>query len=399
MASPCLVAVSIHSITAFAHSSPSFSFGFSYPSNGFAVNYNYNILRFLAKVEIPLIRGISGKITFMKTADFDYYIPQELIAFYPLQKREESRLMVLWRKEREIGHRRFYELPEFLKEGDVVVLNNTKVIPARLFGKTDAGREFEVLLEERINPRLWKGIMRNPKHGTVIQFGGGLKGKVLRDGKDRWLVEFEETADDYIERFGKMPLPPYIRREPEERDRIFYQTVYAKTEGAIAAPTAGLHFTERLLDEIRKKWVEIQYVTLHIGTGTFKPVKTDNIIEHNIHPEYMEIPSQTALAIGRAKQEGRRIITVGTTVVRALESSVDEMGNLQPAVGLTELFIYPGFQFQIVDGLITNFHLPRSTLLMLVSAFAGREFILEAYEEAKKEGYRFLSYGDAMLIL
>lgn len=335
----------------------------------------------------------------MKTADFDYYLPQELIAFYPLQKREESRLMVLRRKERKIGHRRFYELPEFLKEGDVLVLNNTKVIPARLSGKTDAGRELEVLLEERINPRLWKGIMRNPKHGTMIQFGGGLKGKVLRDGKDRWLVEFEETADDYIERFGKMPLPPYIRREPEERDRIFYQTVYAKTEGAIAPPTAGLHFTERVLDEIRKKGVEIQYVTLHIGAGTFKPVKTDDIIEHNIHPEYREILSQTALAIGRAKQEGRRIVTVGTTVVRALESSVDEMGNLQPAVGLTELFIYPGFQSQIVDGLITNFHLPRSTLLMLVSAFAGREFILEAYEEAKKEGYRFLSYGDAMLIL
>jgi S-adenosylmethionine:tRNA ribosyltransferase-isomerase len=346
-----------------------------------------------------IIYVLSGGIIFMKTADFDYYLPQELIAFYPLQKREESRLMVLCRKERKIEHGRFYELPQFLKEGDVVVLNNTKVIPARLFGKTDAGREFEVLLEERINPRLWKGIMRNPKHGTMIQFDGELRGKVLRDGKDLWLVEFEETADDYIERFGKMPLPLYIRREPEERDRIFYQTVYAKTGGAIAAPTAGLHFTEKLLDEIRKKGVEIQYVTLHIGAGTFKPVKTDDIREHYIHPEYREIPEQTALAVGRAKQERRRIITVGTTVVRALESGVDEMGSLQPVVGHTELFIYPGFQFQVVDCLVTNFHLPRSTLLMLVSAFAGREFILEAYEEAKREGYRFLSYGDAMLIL
>jgi S-adenosylmethionine:tRNA ribosyltransferase-isomerase len=335
----------------------------------------------------------------MKTADFDYHLPQELIAFYPLQKREVSRLMVLWRKERKIGHRRFYELPEFLKEGDVLVLNNTKVIPARLFGKTDSGKAFEVLLEERINSRLWKGIMRNPKRGMMVQFDGGFKGRIMRDGKDRWLVEFEEIVDDYIERFGKMPLPQYIRREPEERDRIFYQTVYAKTEGAIAAPTAGLHFTERLLDEIRKKGVEIQYVTLHVGAGTFKPVKTDYIREHNIHPEYREIPEQTALAVDRAKREGRTIIAVGTTVVRALESSVDEMGNLQPVVGLTELFIYPGFQFRIVDGLITNFHLPRSTLLMLISAFAGREFILEAYEEAKKEGYRFLSYGDAMLIL
>ncbi len=307
--------------------------------------------------------------------------------------------MVLLRKERKIGHRRFYELPEFLKEGDVVVLNNTKVIPARLFGKTDAGKEFEVLLEERINPRLWKGIMRNPKHGIMIEFDGGLKGRVLRDGRDRWLVEFDEIADGYIERFGKMPLPPYIRREPEERDRIFYQTIYAKAEGAIAAPTAGLHFTERLLDEMRKKGVEIQYVTLHVGAGTFKPVKTDDIREHSIHPEYREIPEQTALSVDRAKREGRRIIAVGTTVVRALESGVDERGGLQPAFGLTELFIYPGFQFRIVDSLITNFHLPRSTLLMLVSAFAGREFILEAYGEAIKEGYRFLSYGDAMLIL
>jgi S-adenosylmethionine:tRNA ribosyltransferase-isomerase len=335
----------------------------------------------------------------MRTADFDYNLPQELIAFYPLTNREGSRLMVLLRKERKIGHRRFYELPEFLKEGDVVVLNNTKVIPARLFGKTDAGKEFEVLLEERINPRLWKGIMRNPKHGIMIEFDGGLKGRVLRDGRDRWLVEFDEIADGYIERFGKMPLPPYIRREPEERDRIFYQTIYAKAEGAIAAPTAGLHFTERLLDEMRKKGMEIQYVTLHVGAGTFKPVKTDDIREHSIHPEYREIPEQTALSVDRAKREGRRIIAVGTTVVRALESGVDERGRLQPAVGLTELFIYPGFQFRIVDSLITNFHLPRSTLLMLVSAFAGREFILEAYGEAIKEGYRFLSYGDAMLIL
>jgi S-adenosylmethionine:tRNA ribosyltransferase-isomerase len=344
-------------------------------------------------------QGGSGRIIFMKTADFDYYLPQELIAFYPLQKREESRLMVLWRKERNIEHRRFYELPDFVNEGDVVVLNNTKVIPARLFGRTDAGRGFEVLLEERISPRLWKGIMRNPKHGTMIQFDGELRGKVLRDKQDRWLVEFEETADDYIERFGRMPLPPYIRREPEEGDRIFYQTVYAKTKGAIAAPTAGLHFTEGLLKEMCKKGVEVQYVTLHVGAGTFNPVKTDNIWEHDIHPEYREIPEQTALAVDRAKQERRRIITVGTTVVRALESSVNEMGRLRPAVGLTELFICPGFKFQFVDGLVTNFHLPRSTLLMLVSAFAGREFILEAYEEAKKEGYNFLSYGDAMLIL
>jgi S-adenosylmethionine:tRNA ribosyltransferase-isomerase len=349
----------------------------------------------------------------MKTADFDYNLPQELIAFYPLLKRDESRLMVIRRSDRRIAHRRFYELPEFLKKGDVLVLNNTKVIPARLIGKTNTGKELEVLLEERINHRLWKTIMRNPKHGIVIEFSGGLKGRLLKN-KDQWLVEFEKmaasgatigsegdwvTTDDYIERFGKMPLPPYIKREAEEKDRVLYQTVYAKNKGAIAAPTAGLHFTERLLDEIRKKGTEIQYVTLHVGAGTFKPVKTEDIREHKIHPEYREIPEETALAVSRAKKEGRRIVALGTTVVRTLESGIDEMGTLQPVTGYTELFVYPGFQFRIVDVLITNFHLPRSTLLMLVSAFAGRQLTLNAYEEAKKEVYRFLSYGDAMLIL
>ncbi len=356
--------------------------------------------------------SVSGRINLMKTVDFDYNLPQELIAFYPLSKRDESRLMVVRRRDRRITHRRFYELHEFLKEGDVIVLNNTKVIPARLIGKINTGKELEVLLEEKINPRLWKTIMRNPKQGMIIEFSGGLKGRLLKD-QDQWLVEFEEiaasglaigsegdwvTTDDYIERFGKMPLPPYIRREAEEKDRVFYQTVYAKNKGAIAAPTAGLHFTERLLDEIRKKGAEIQYVTLHVGTGTFKPVKTEDIREHKIHPEYREIPEETAFAVGRAKKEGRRIVAVGTTVVRSLESGIDEREKLQPATGYTELFIHPGFQFRIVDVLITNFHLPRSTLLMLVSAFAGRELTLDAYEEAKKEGYRFLSYGDAMLI-
>jgi S-adenosylmethionine:tRNA ribosyltransferase-isomerase len=334
----------------------------------------------------------------MKTADFDYNLPQELIAFYPLLKREESRLMVVRRKDWKIEHRRFYDLPEFLKEGDVVVLNDTRVIPARLFGKTDTGKGFEVLLAERINSRLWKAIMRNPKHGMMVEFDGGLKGKLLKD-KEQWLIEFEGTADNYVEYFGKMPLPPYIRREPEEGDRVFYQTVYAKREGAIAAPTAGLHFTEGLLGEIRKKGVQIQYVTLHIGAGTFRSVKTENIREHRIHPEYREIPRETVLAVDRARREGRRIVSVGTTVVRALESGIDEMGSLQAASGYTELFIYSGFKFQIVDVLITNFHLPRSTLLILVSAFAGRELILKAYKEAIKEGYRFLSYGDAMIIL
>ncbi|MBI2486393.1 MAG: tRNA preQ1(34) S-adenosylmethionine ribosyltransferase-isomerase QueA [Deltaproteobacteria bacterium] len=335
----------------------------------------------------------------MNTSDFDYDLPQEFIAFYPLSKREDCRLMVLSRKDQSIEHRRFYELPDLLREGDLLVLNNTKVLPARLFGKVNNDKRFEILLSERINSRLWKSLMRNPKNGMTIEFDGGLKGNVLRKGKDEWLVEFEENADDYIEHFGKMPLPPYIRREPEEEDRIFYQTVYAEKEGAIAAPTAGLHFTESLLDEIRRRGVEIRYVTLHVGIGTFKPVKVENIKDHNMHPEYVEIQEETALAVNRAKSENRRIVAVGTTVVRALESRVDESGNLLPKGAYADLFIYPGFRFQVVDALITNFHLPRSTLLMLVSAFAGREFIFKAYGEAKRERYRFLSYGDAMLIL
>jgi len=341
----------------------------------------------------------SGKINQMKTADFDYELPHELIAFYPVSNREESRLMVVYRNNQKIEHRRFLESPQILKEGDILVLNNTKVIPSRLFGKKDKGKKVDVLLTERINPSLWKAIMKNPKHDLKIEFDGVLKGKVLKDGKDEWIIEFEEDADDYIEHFGRMPLPPYIKRMPEENDRIFYQTVYADKKGAVAAPTAGLHFTRRLLDEIRQKSVEIIYITLHVGAGTFKPVKTMNVEEHKIHPEYREISNEAALAINRARREGKRVVAVGTTVVRTLEGALDKNGNVQPALGYTDLFIYPGFKFQVVDVLITNFHLPRSTLLMLVSAFAGRELILKAYKEAMEKGYRFLSYGDAMLIL
>jgi S-adenosylmethionine:tRNA ribosyltransferase-isomerase len=335
----------------------------------------------------------------MKTSDFDYHLPKELIAFYPLAHRERSRLMVLRRGDGEIGHRRFYELPDLLKEGDLLVLNNTKVIPARLFGKLNNGQRFEVLLAERVNPRLWKAIMRNPKHGVTVEFVGGLKGRVLKNGKDEWLIEYEVNADDYVEHYGKMPLPPYIEREPEERDRASYQTVYAEKDGAIAAPTAGLHFTKGLIDEMRRKGVEIRFVTLHVGVGTFRPVKTDDIGEHKMHPEYREIPEETALAVNRAKSERRRVIAVGTTVARTLESAADQSGGVRKEDGTTDLFIYPGFRFRVVDALITNFHLPRSTLLMLVSAFAGRELIFKAYEEAKRERYRFLSYGDAMLII
>lgn len=336
---------------------------------------------------------------FMKTADFDYHLPQELIAFYPLLDREQSRLMVVRREDGEIEHRRFYELSDLLEEGDLLVLNNTKVIPARLFGKLSNGNKFEVLLAERVNPRLWKAIMRNPKHGVTVEFDGGFKGRVLKNGKDEWLIDYEKNADDYIERYGKMPLPPYIEREPEEKDRVLYQTVYAERDGAIAAPTAGLHFTKELIDEIRRNGVEVRYVTLHVGVGTFRPVKAEDITEHKMHPEYREIPEETALAVNKAKTERRRVVAVGTTVVRTLESAADESGGMSTESGYTDLFIYPGFRFQVVDALITNFHLPRSTLLMLVSAFTGREVIFKAYDEAKKEGYRFLSYGDSMLIL
>jgi S-adenosylmethionine:tRNA ribosyltransferase-isomerase len=336
----------------------------------------------------------------MRTSDFYYDLPQELIAFYPVANREESRLMVLKRDNQKIEHRRFFDLPQILREGDFLVLNNTRVITSRLFGKKDTGREVEVLLTERLGPRLWKGIMKNPKNGMEIEFDGELKSKVLKDGKDDWLFEFGKDADDYIEYSGSMPLPPYIKRRPEDKDKIFYQTVYADKKGAVAAPTAGLHFTKRILEEISQKGIETLYITLHVGAGTFKPVKTENVKEHRINQEHREVSLETAAAINRAKKrEGKRIVAVGTTVVRTLEGAIDRYGDLQPALGNTDLFIYPGFEFRVVDVLITNFHLPRSTLLMLVSAFAGREFILKAYEEAKESGYRFLSYGDAMVII
>lgn len=334
----------------------------------------------------------------MKTSDFDYNLPEESIAVYPLSNREESKLLLIKRNEGVVGHKRFYDLPALLRDGDVLVLNDTKVIPARLFGKARVNDKFEVLLLERVNPKLWKSMMRNPKHGMIVEFESGLKGKILRNGKEEWLFEFEDDPDNYIEHFGKMPLPPYIKREAEDKDRLTYQTVYAKKDGAAAAPTAGLHFTDNLLREIGKRGVEITYVTLHVGAGTFQPVKTDDILKHKMHSEHREITEETATIINKAKREGRRIIAVGTTVVRSLESAVDSSGNLQPASGYTELFIYPGFRFQVVDALITNFHLPRSTLLILVSAFAGKDVIASSYEEAIREKYRLLSYGDSMLI-
>ncbi len=334
----------------------------------------------------------------MKASDFDYELPQELIAYYPQTQRQKSKLLLLNKRTGEIDHSHFYELPDLLNSGDVLVLNNTKVIPARLYGRRKTGVEVEVLLVQRCSENTWECLMRNPKDNEQILFDGGITGKLLKGDEQKWLIEFEEPVDDYINSHGKMPLPPYIDRKPEDSDKATYQTVYAEHSGAIAAPTAGLHFTTELLEDIKERGIEIEYVTLHVGIGTFKPVKAENIDEHIMHAEYREIASSTAEAINKAKFEGRRVVAVGTTVVRTLESSVNDEGKVIAMTGQTDLFITPGFKFNVVDALITNFHLPHSTLLMLVSAFSDREFIFKAYEEAKDKNYRFLSYGDAMYI-
>lgn len=334
----------------------------------------------------------------MKTSDFDYRLPEERIAYRPESQRQNSRLMVLDGKKGEITHRRFFELPGLLNPGDLLVLNNTKVFPARLYGKKKTGDRAEILLVEKLDEKAWKCMVRGPRQGLEIDFEEGLSGKLFRDDGGGWIIEFNGAADSYIENSGRMPLPPYIKREPDERDRISYQTVYAEKPGAIAAPTAGLHFTPEIMSEVKRRGVGIAYVTLHVGIGTFQPVKTEFVREHEMHAEFREIPRETAEAVNGAKAGGGRVIAVGTTVLRSLESSVNEAGDVIPCKGRTGLFILPGYGFKAVDALITNFHLPRSTLLMLVSAFAGREFIFRAYKEALDGEYRFLSYGDAMFI-
>jgi S-adenosylmethionine:tRNA ribosyltransferase-isomerase len=265
-----------------------------------------------------------------------------------------------------------------LHEGDLLVLNDTRVIPARLHGMRNSGKRIEVLLLDKIDPCRWKCLVKNPKDEMEIKFEKGMSAKLKKNGRDKWFIDFPECVDEYIDTYGKMPLPPYISREPEEGDKVSYQTVYAKKSGAIAAPTAGLHFSNELLKQ---------------------PVRTERVEDHHMHEEYMEISDKTAQAVNRAKQEGRRIIAVGTTVVRALESSVDNSGYVKNSSGFTDLFIYPGFQFKVVDVLVTNFHLPRSTLMMLVTAFTGKGLIFKAYKEAVEKRYRLLSYGDAMLIV
>ena len=339
----------------------------------------------------------------MKVSDFNYNLPEELIAQTPISKRDESRLMVLNRDNETIEHKIFKDILDYLKPGDVLVRNNTKVIPARIYGKKETGANVEFLLLNNIEGDVWESIVRpgNKLHvGTKVIFGEGkLKAEildVLEGGTRKVKFEYDGIFNEILDEIGLMPLPPYIHEELKEKDR--YQTVYAKFQGSAAAPTAGLHFTDELLEKIRQKGVEIANVTLHVGIGTFRPVKVDNIEEHHMHSEHFYIKKEDVEKINNAKKEGRRVIAVGTTSCRVLESIADENGMVKETEEDTSIFIYPGYKFKCIDALITNFHLPESTLLMLVSALAGKEFIMNAYEEAVKEKYRFFSFGDAMFI-
>ena len=340
----------------------------------------------------------------MKVSDFNYNLPEELIAQTPIKKRDESRLMVLNRNSKTIEHKIFKDIIEYLKPGDVIVRNNTKVLPARIYGKKETGANVEFLLLKNIEGDIWESIVRpgNKLHiGTKVIFGEGiLKAEildVLPGGTRKVKFQYNGIFNEILDEIGLMPLPPYIHEELKEKDR--YQTVYAKFQGSAAAPTAGLHFTDELLEKIRLKGIEIVNVTLHVGIGTFRPVKVENIEEHNMHSEHFYIKKEDVEIINNAKKEGRRVIAVGTTSCRVLESIADENGMVRETEEDTNIFIYPGYKFKCIDGLITNFHLPESTLLMLVSALAGKEFIMGAYEEAVKERYRFFSFGDAMMII
>lgn len=340
----------------------------------------------------------------MKVKDFDFYLPEELIAQHPLEKRDESRLMVVDRETGNIEHKVFKDIIEYLKEGDCLVLNNTRVLPARLIGeKETTGSRMEFLLLKRISTNTWETLVKPGKRakiGARFIFGNGeLKAEVKEIGEEgSRIIEFEYTGifEEVLDRLGQMPLPPYITEQLEDKER--YQTVYSKEVGSAAAPTAGLHFTEELLDVINKKGIQIAFVTLHVGLGTFRPVKVDSIEEHHMHSEYYTMSKETAETINKVKENGGRIIAVGTTSCRTLETIADDLGNVREQSGWTDIFMYPGYKFKIVDKLITNFHLPQSTLLMLVSAFSSREIIMKAYDEAVKEKYRFFSFGDAMIL-
>lgn len=339
----------------------------------------------------------------MKTSDFYYELPEELIAQTPLERRDSSRLMVLDKVKGNVEHRRFYELPELLRPGDCLVLNDSRVLPARLIGHRPTGGAVEVLLLTDKGDRCWECLVRPGKKarpGDTVIFGDGeLTAEILEvlEGGNRLIrFAYEGIFLETLEKLGRMPLPPYIHEELKNAER--YQTVYSRELGSAAAPTAGLHFTPELLDAIRAKGVETAFVTLHVGLGTFRPVKEDNIEDHDMHAEFCVIPEAAADIVDRTRDRGGRVVCVGTTSLRTVESFADERGYLKPASGWTDIFIYPGYRFKCVDALVTNFHLPESTLVMLVSALAGREHVLNAYAEAVREKYRFFSFGDAMFI-
>ena len=339
----------------------------------------------------------------MKKSDFDFYLPEELIAQTPLEKRDSSRLLVLDKATGALEHRHFYELPEFLNEGDCLVLNNSRVLPARLIGARETGGAVELVLLRDLGEGRWECLSRpgrKTKPGTKLVFGGGeLTAEVesVAEGGNRIVrFDYEGIFLEVLERLGKMPLPPYIKEELNDPER--YQTVYSRELGSAAAPTAGLHFTQELLDKIAAKGVKVCYVTLHVGLGTFRPVKENEIEQHEMHSEFCIVPEDTAQIISETKQCGGRVVAVGTTSCRTLESFAKDNGTIEPSSGWTDIFIYPGYKFKCIDALVTNFHLPESTLIMLVSALAGREHVLNAYKVAVEERYRFFSFGDAMFI-
>lgn len=340
----------------------------------------------------------------MKVSDFNYNLPKELIAQVPIKDRDQSRLMVLDRKNKTIEHKIFKDIIDYLEPGDCLVRNNTKVIPARLYGvKEETGANVEFLLLKRVDGDIWEVMVKPGRKlvpGVRVEFGNGLlKAEILEkfeDGNRKVKFEYNGIFNEILNEIGLMPLPPYIHEKLKEKDR--YQTVYAKYEGSAAAPTAGLHFTDELFKKLKEKGVEVANVTLHVGIGTFRPVKVENIEEHDMHSEHFYIKAEDAEKINKAKREGHRVIAVGTTSCRVLESIADENGYVKEVEGDTNIFIYPGYKFKCLDALITNFHLPESTLIMLVSALAGKDFIMKAYEEAVKEQYKFFSFGDAMFI-
>ena len=340
----------------------------------------------------------------MDVKDFYYDLPEELIAQDPLEKRSNSRLMVLDKKSGDVTHRHFYDIKDYLMPGDCLVINNTRVIPARLIGEREkTGGKVELLLLKRKSDDVWETLVKPGKKariGSRLSFGDGLlKAEVIdivEEGNRLVRFEYQGIFEEILDQLGQMPLPPYITHQLQDKNR--YQTVYAKYDGSAAAPTAGLHFTKELLQEIKEMGVSIAEVTLHVGLGTFRPVKVENVLEHHMHSEFFQISQEAADLINETKKSGHRVIAVGTTSTRTLESAADENGFLREKSGWTEIFIYPGYEFKVIDGLITNFHLPESTLVMLVSALAGRDHIMEAYRQAVEQKYRFFSFGDAMLI-